>query len=261
MSRHSWKIVLVTIAAAIAIDASRASAEDWGNLKGKFVFDGPAPNPVALTIDKDPTVCGNRGLVNEDLVVDPKGGAIANVMLWVKGKDVSVHPDYEKTATDTVVLDNKGCRFDPHVQGVRVGQTLQLKNSDPVAHNTNVQGRNLQINPLIPAMSPSDQKIEQAEILPAMVSCNIHPWMKARLIVRPNPYFAVSKKDGTFEIKNLPAGDLEFIVYHERSGYVTDAELKGEKVKWPKGLLKVTIEAGKDTDLGEIKLSAEQFNK
>jgi plastocyanin len=261
MSRHLWKIALLSIAAAIAIDASCACADDWGNLKGKFVFDGPAPKPVALTIDKDQQVCGDKGLVNEDLVVDGKSGALANVMLWVKGKDVNVHPDYDKTAAETVVLDNKGCRFEPHVQGVRVGQTLQLKNSDPVAHNTNVQGRNLQINPLIPAMSPSDQKIEQAEILPAMVSCNIHPWMKARLIVRPNPYFAVSKKDGTFEIKNLPAGDLEFIVYHERSGYVTDAELKGEKVKWPKGSLKVTIEAGKDTDLGEIKLAADQFNK
>ena len=80
--------------------------------------------------------------------------------------------------------------------------------------------------------------------------------MKGRLIVRANPYFAVSQKDGTFEIKNLPAGDIEFVVYHEKSGYVTDAEVKGEKVNWPKGVMKVTIEAGDEpTDLGEIKLS------
>src|SRR5947209_6804954 len=120
MSRQFTKIALLAITAAVAIGASLASAEEWGNLKGKFIFDGPTPTPVALTIDKDPQYCGDKGLVNEDLVVDPKGGAMANVMLWVKKKDVSVHPDYEKTAADTVVLDNKGCRFAPHVQGIRV---------------------------------------------------------------------------------------------------------------------------------------------
>ncbi len=259
MSHISRKLALLA-AAAVALGSSSARAEDWGNLKGKFVYDGKAPAAVPLTIDKDQAVCGNKGLVAEDLVVDSKGN-MANIMLWIKGKDVAVHPDYEKSASDTVVLDNKGCRFEPHVQMLRVGQTLQLKNSDPVAHNTNVQGRNLQINPLIPAMSTSDQKVDEAEILPAMVSCNIHPWMKGRIIIRPSPYFAVSKKDGTFEIKNIPAGDQEFIVYQERSGYVTDATVGGEKVKWTKGVMKVTIKAGETTDLGEIKLRADQFNK
>ncbi|HKD35715.1 MAG TPA: hypothetical protein VKB78_02915 [Pirellulales bacterium] len=262
MTRKTFHFAIVTAAVAFAFVASRASAEDWGTLKGKFVFDGKAPPPTAIDVTKDQEYCGNKGLVNEELVVDATTGAIANVMLWVRKKDVPIHPDYEKTASETVVLDNKGCRFEPHVQGIRVGQTLQLKNSDPVAHNTNVQGRNNQINPLIPAKSSSDQKIDQSEILPALVSCNIHPWMKGRLIVRDNPYFAVSKKDGTFEIKNVPAGDIEFVVYHEKSGYVTDATLNGQTVKWPKGVMKVTIKAGDEpTDLGEIKLSSAQFNK
>lgn len=262
MTRHTLRFTILSAALALAFVSSRASAEDWGTLKGKFIFDGKAPAPAPIDVTKDQEYCGNKGLVNEELVVDAKTGAIANVMLWVRKKDVPIHPDYEKTATDTVVLDNEGCRFQPHVQGIRVGQTLQLKNSDPVAHNTNVQGRNNQINPLIPAKSSSDQKIDQAEILPALVSCNIHPWMKGRLIVRDNPYFAVSKKDGTFEIKNVPAGDIEFVVYHEKSGYVTDATLNGQAAKWPKGVMKVTIKAGDEpTDLGEIKLSAAQFNK
>jgi plastocyanin len=256
MSRYSVFALLLTI---VAIGPSSAQADDWGNLKGKFIYDGAPPASAPITVDKDQAVCGDKGLVAEDLVVDANGG-LANVMIYVKGK-VKIHPDYEKTADATVVLDNHGCRFEPHVQGVRVGQTLEIKNSDPVAHNTNVVGRNLQINPLIPAGATSDQKIEAPEALPAMVSCNIHPWMKARLLVRSSPYFAVSKKDGTFEIKNLPAGDLEFIVYQERSGYVQDAVLKGQQVKWPKGVVKATIEAGKDTDLGDIKLPVDQFNK
>lgn len=255
---HAY-LKLALFAAVLAAIAGRASAEEWGNLKGHFIYDGKAPAPAKLTIDKDPEVCGKHDLFNEDLVVDDKGN-IANIMLWIKGKDVAVHPDL-KPDDKPVVLDNKNCHFVPHVQFVQVGQTLQLKNSDPVAHNTNVQGRNIQVNPLIPAMSSSDQKIEEQEILPAMVSCNIHPWMKARIIIRPNPYAAVSKADGTFEIKNIPAGDQEFIVYHERSGYVTDAEVKGEKTKWVKGVMKVSIKSGETTDLGDVKLAPEQFNK
>jgi hypothetical protein len=262
MLRESLTLAVALTAAAAALSAPAASAEEWGSVKGRFVYDGKAPDKVPITVDKDQAVCGDKGLMAEDLVVDDKGG-LANVMIYLKGK-VSVHPDFEKTAGDTVVLDNHGCRFEPHVQGVRVGQTLQLKNSDPVAHNTNVAGRNLQINPLIPAGASSDQKIEDAETLPAMVSCNIHPWMKARLLIKANPYFAVSKKDGTFEITNLPVGEHEFVVYQERSGYVQQATLNGEKVNWPKGVVKLTVKETKPdapTDLGDIKLSPEQFNK
>ncbi len=250
-------VLLLSLAAVAVGSASRA--DDWGSLKGRFLYDGTAPAASPLTIDKDQAICGDKGLVNEELVVDSKGN-IANVMLWVKGK-VAVNPDFEKTAGETVVLDNKGCRFNPHVQGVRVGQTLSVKNSDPVAHNSNLVGKNLQVNPLIPSGGSSETKIEAPEALPVQVSCNIHPWMHARVMVRPNPYFAVSAADGTFEIKNLPAGDLEFVVYHEKSGYVTDAKVGGSDEKWTKGVMKVTIPAGGTKDLGDVKLSAEQFNK
>jgi plastocyanin len=258
MLRHAR--ILTALAAALVLSSAHfAHAEDWGNLKGRFIYDGAAPAPKALTIDKDQQVCGNKGLVDESLLVGPNGG-LANVAIWIKSK-VKAHPDYDKTADATVVLDNKGCRFEPHVAAVRVGQTLQIKNSDPVAHNTNIAGRFLQTNPLIAAGSTSDVKVEAAENVPAMVSCNIHPWMKARVVLKSSPYVAVSGKDGSFEIKNLPAGELEFVVYHERSGYVTDAELKSGKATWPKGAVKFTIEPGKDTDLGDIKLAAAQFNK
>jgi hypothetical protein len=266
MPRH-LTILAVLVAAMLASASRHAQADDWGNLKGRFLYEGKAPEPTKLTIDKDPQVCGDKGLVAEDLVVD-SGGGLANVMIYVRGK-VKVHPEFDKTADATVVLDNKGCRFNPHVLGIRVGQTLQIKSSDPISHNTNVTGKNLQFNQLITPGNPFDTKIEAAETLPALVACNIHPWMKGRLLIRSNPYFAVSAKDGTFEIKKLPAGELGFIVFHERSGFVKDVEMKGSKTTWPatvgevakEGSLKVTIEPGKDTDLGDIKLAAPQFNK
>ena len=253
MKRILSSIALLSAALAVAVGSSRAQADDWGNLKGKFIYDAKAPEKIAIKVDKDPQFCGDKGLVTEDLVVDEKGG-LANVMIWVAGK-VAVHPDYEKSADATIVLDNKGCRFEPHVQGVRVGQTLKIKNSDPVAHNTNIVGRNLQANPLIPSGGDSDQKIEAPETLPMMVSCNIHPWMKGRVLVRSNPYFAISKKDGTFEIKNLPAGEMDFVVYQEKSGYVTDAECRRKAETWTKGVMNLTIPAGGTKDLGDVKLS------
>jgi plastocyanin len=222
---------------------------------------GDAPAAAKIDVTKDQQVCGDKNLMSEELVV-AKDNSLANVMIWCKSK-VKANPEYEKSASDIVTLDNKGCRFEPHVLGIRVGQTLSLKNSDPVAHNSNVAGKNIQANPLIPPGTTSEIKIEGPENVPALVSCNIHPWMKGRLMVRPatNPYFAVSDAKGNFEIKDLPAGELEFVVYHERSGYVTDASVKGESAKWPKGAVKFTIDAGKTLDLGDIKLGAAQFNK
>jgi plastocyanin len=259
MSRLYRNLPVIVVVGGIALAAGAASAEGWGSLKGRFTYDGTAPVPTKLNIDKDQAVCGTHDLVDQSIEVGSTGG-LANVAVWVRSK-VKVNPDFEKTANDKVTLDNHNCHFEPHAIGLRVGQTLTIKNSDPVAHNTKVDGQNLQVNPLIPAGSSVDQSIDAPETLLVPVSCSIHGWMHAVLVVRPNPYFAISDKDGNFEIKDLPAGEWEFQVIHERSGFVTDATVGGQEVKWPKGHVKWTIEDGKTTDLGEMKLGAAQFNK
>ena len=166
---------------------SAARAADWGSIKGRFVFDGTPTPPTPIKIDKDVEVCGKHNLMTQDLVVGPDGG-VANVVVWVRGK-VKVNPEYKKTADDKIVLDNKNCHFIPHVVGVRVGQTLEIKNSDPVAHNTKIDGLNLQVNPLIPAGAADDEAITLPENLPAHVSCSIHQWMSALLVVPPESVF------------------------------------------------------------------------
>ena len=71
--------------------ASLSQGAEWASLKGRFVFDGTPPAPAEITADKDVEVCGKHKLVNEELVVsDDKG--IANVVLFVRSKDVTVHP-------------------------------------------------------------------------------------------------------------------------------------------------------------------------
>lgn len=245
---------------SIALCASATSAAEWGSIKGRFVYDGAAPAPTKLTIDKDQATCGGHDLVDQSLEVGPTGG-VANVVVWLRDKKIKVNPEYAKTAADKVTLDNKNCHFIPHVIGLRVGQTLTIENSDPIAHNTKIDGQNTQVNPLIPAGTSVDQSIDGPENVPAPVSCSIHGWMRAWMVVRPNPYFAISDKNGNFEIKDLPAGEWEFQVWQERCGYVTDVTIGGVETKWPKGRVKWTIEADKTTDLGEIKLGAAQFNK
>ena len=188
--------------------ASQAPAAEWASLKGRFVFDGTPPVPVEITADKDVEVCGKHKLVNEELVVsDDKG--IANVVLFVRSKGVTVHPDLEDgSKADPVVLDNKDCRFQPHVGFVQTGQTLTIKNSDTVGHNSNIATmKNSPSNSLVPSNGSSDVTFSRDEAIPASVTCNIHPWMKAYLVIRPNPYGGVSGADGSFEIENLPVGE------------------------------------------------------
>lgn len=250
---HRRLLPLITFAALVA--ASTSAQAQWGSLKGKFVYDGDPPPAVKLDVNKDLGVCDKHPLVDESLVVDKDSRGLANVVIYLRTKDVQVHPDYEASAGGRVEFDNKGCRFEPHVVTIRLSQTLVLKNSDPVGHNSNVQPVADQgINPLLPAGAEVTHQFGRAQTVPVQVSCNIHPWMKGYILPRDNPYMAVSATDGTFEIKNLPAGDLEFQAWQEKSGYLA-------VTGWEKGRFTVTIKDGATEDLGAIKVPPALFNK
>ncbi len=232
--------------------------DGWVTLKGRFKLDGAPRDQAKLDITKDNAVCGAHQLFDESLVVGKDGG-LANVAIYVRTPKIPINKDYEKDATASVVLDNKGCRFEPHVQHVRVGQTLVVHNSDKVAHNSSLQGKSLQGNPLIPPDSTAEFKIQAAEKDPAPVSCSIHPWMKARVVATSNPYCAVSDKDGVFEIANLPAGELEIQIWQESVGPL---EVKSDDLK-PSGpgryIISLDPEKDKPKDLKELIVSAAVF--
>jgi hypothetical protein len=249
--------------AVVILIAARGSAADLATLSGRFVYDGTPPKVVTIEPTKDQEVCGKHKLVDESLVVDDKGG-IANAVIMLKTKDVPVGPDYAKTASDKVELDNKNCRFEPHVALMRTTQTLVLKNSDPapVSHNTNIAPLiNAGINPVLAAGGdPIEHKFDSEEGLPIKIGCNIHPWMGAWLIVRKDPYAAVSEKTGAFTIKDLPVGkELEFVLWQEKSGYLKNATFKGGKAD-TKGRFKLKLKPG-DNNLGDIKISGSVFKK
>lgn len=253
---------LGAIAAAVASAVcAPVCADEWASIKGKFVYGGDAPAAAELKADKDVEVCGKHKLLAEELVVGADKG-IANVVVFVRDKGVKVNPDAAKAATgQKIVLDNHDCRFEPHVTFVQIGQELVVKNSDTVGHNSNVATvKNPPSNNLIPAGGDAILKFTSDEAIPAQVTCNIHPWMKSWLLVRPNPYAAVSKADGTFEIKDVPVGELELQFWHEKAGYLGEMTIGGKAEKVAKGRKKVAVTAA-GTDLGEIVLAPSIFQK
>src|SRR5262249_33213588 len=92
-------------AAGGAQTQAAAQATGWGTIKGRFVYDGAAPKPVAITITKDAEVCGKHPLANESLLVS-EGGGIANIVLYARDRKIEVHPDFQASAKDKVTLDN-----------------------------------------------------------------------------------------------------------------------------------------------------------
>jgi plastocyanin len=239
------------------------AAGGWGTLKGRFVFDGTAPEPQKLSINKDTEFCSKMPPVDETVVVNAENGGLKNVVLWLylkRGADEpAIHESYAAELAQPKEMDNLWCRFEPHVGMVRTGQELKIGNKDEVGHNTkaDLQANN-PFNQTIGVGQDITMTFDKAERLPAAVSCSIHPWMKGYLVVTDTPYAAVTDADGNFEIANLPTGRWTFQVWHEMPGNVATINLKGADVNLDKGRLEFDINEG-DNDLGEIKVAAALF--
>lgn len=229
----------------------------WGNLKGRFVYDGKAPTAKKFNVAKEPG-CVKHNPVDETIVVGENGG-LENVAVYLylgRGKKVSaIHPDYEKPEemNKKVELDNNACRFEPHLQVLRTTQTLLVKNSDQWSHNTKYESFRQSFNQIVPAGGSAEFHLTKAESLPGAVNCNIHPWMSGHLLVRDDPYMAASGKDGSFEIKNLPVGEHEFVFWQESVGFLKKVKFKGGATS-TRGRAKINIKEG-DNDLGDIKIA------
>jgi hypothetical protein len=236
--------------------ATAIVAAEWGSLKGRFVVDGTPPKPQPLVVTKD-QFCIDKKPVSNSVVVGPKG-ELADAVVFLRlerGAKVEAHPDYASQLSEPVVLDNNGCMFHPHVVAVRVGQPFVVKNSDPVGHNTkSVLRENAQFNVIIAQGQENKFTFTKPEAIPMPVNCNIHPWMAAHVLIQDHPYMAVSGENGTFEIKNVPAGKHSFVFWRE-SGYIRNAKVGTGKTD-RRGRADLTIPAGGELDLGDINVPA-----
>lgn len=254
-------------AAGPAATAVAAEPTGWSTLKGKFVLAGAAPARSPLKVDKDQTVCapGGKTVLDEELVVDASGG-IKDVAIFVTTKIPAndpkwEHPDFaaKATAVNELPFDQEKCVFLSHLFIMRSTQTLTIKNSDDVGHNTSINpsagSKAASANILLPAKSSSTYKPVGESSVPNSVSCSIHPWMSALLLTRNNPYYAVSAADGTFEIPNVPAGvELEFAVWQQKAGSLTKVTVQegsgaAAEQAWKRGRFKRTLTADQPLEM------------
>lgn len=249
--RYVSMLVLLAFALAI-LPAGGADGDGWGAIKGKIVWDGDIPKPVAINVDKDQGHCLSKGAINSEQWVIGKDKGIRWVLVWLipdpttGAKTLPIHPDLKEPKDKSVSIDQPCCMFIPHVLALREGQDLLVKNSAPVAHNVNWTGHPL-YNPggnvLVPPGKEYTIQGLKAQKLPLPVNCNIHGWMKAYVGVFNHPYFVVTDENGAFEIKNAPAGKHRLMIWHD-TGYLGGSSGSTGK--------EVEIKAGGNTDLGNI---------
>ncbi|HLJ79786.1 MAG TPA: carboxypeptidase regulatory-like domain-containing protein [Acidobacteriaceae bacterium] len=210
----------------VAIDLNNA-----GTIAGTVHFTGTAPKPVEIDMAQDPACTLGAKNYSEGYVVH--NGGFANIFVYVKdglGNKIYAAP------SQPVTIDQKNCRYQPHVVGVMLGQPVQFTNSDPTMHNIHmmptVQGNqpvDISQGPAGPGNKKQDTATFGKPELMMPVRCNNHPWMQAFINVAPNPFFAVTDADGKFTIKGLPPGTYTLVADQENMGEKTATVTVGAK--------------------------------
>lgn len=235
---------------------AQADEAQWGTLRGRFVYDGEPPAMQHIVFEEEAygrRDCDPETLFEESLQVSADGG-LANVVVYLRTRDVNVHPCYEATAEAEVVQTFTGCRIVPRIVPVRVTQTLRVMNADQFAYSPalNALGDVPNCGILVP-LGELEHRFHRSQPVPVAYNSDIHPWMKGYVLPRVNPYTAISALDGTFTLENLPVGKLEFQVWHERSGALSALP------EWEKGRFTLQIVAGDNNDLGDVRCAPAWF--
>lgn len=204
-------------APAAASAGKPVDAATAGSVMGTIKLDGVAPKMKVINMAAEPNCAKEHSspAMTEDVVVGD-ANALSNVIVYLKG-DFSAYSF--PAPSSSASIDQKGCQYTPHVLALQTGQSLQVVNSDQTTHNIHpVPKNNREWNESQPpGAAPIVQSFARAEVA-VPVKCNVHPWMKAYIGVLDNPYFQVTGKDGSFDIKNVPPGTYTLVAWHELYG-------------------------------------------
>ena len=221
-------VALAMLLIAVFLVSDRATG---GTLVGEAKFVGEVPKAEVLKADKDVhCIEAFESRPSEQLIVSEEKG-IKNIVVSVEGVEGAFEPSEE-----SLVLDQVKCIYTPHVLPLLIGTVVLVRNSDPVNHN--VRSNAEENEPINWAMPEQDMELplflEEPEIV--KLTCDIHKWMSAYLVVKENPYFAVTDGKGAFQIAHVPAGTYTVQVWHEKLGVQT------QQVKVPEtGEVKITF--------------------
>ena len=207
------------------------------SLSGKVNFDGKPPKKKIIKSLKDDPQCGSQHkepIYNQSFIMNDEG-FLKNVLVYLENVEYK-----GEVPKNQAVLDQKGCMYTPHVQGIMQGQELLIKNSDPLLHNIHgLPTINSEFNFAMPKVVKEKAiKIDKVEHA-IYIKCDVHPWMKSYVSVFDHPYFAVTDDTGYYKIDNIPPGTYTVTAWQEK--------FKDKKTKeWKTISSSVTIE---DTDI------------
>lgn len=251
---------LAALAAASVLCLASTAAAQWGTVKGQAVWAGDVvPKNEDANVNKDKPQCLAKGPIKQNkYVINDKNKGVRWVMVWLADpQDATranfappIHPKLKNPAK-TVDIDQPCCTFEPRVIGIEAKeQTLVVKNSMGIAHNFAISsiGPGPNANPLIPPGQQAEVKGFVPKLIPTPYSCSIHPWMKGYIATFAHPYFAVTDKDGNFEIKNAPVGKFQLVAWQEESGFLLQANIKNKQMRGKA----ITIKADETTDVGKV---------
>ena len=194
------------------------AAPDTGALSGKVSLAGLAPKLGGLPVTRDMKVCGTS---KADESLEVKDAGVKNAVVWFtdlpEAKDAKPPPKQK--------LDQIACAFVPHVLAAPVGAAVDIINSDKALHNVRAQAGDLKLMnyamPIPGHVVPTHLKKQGI----FKVSCDVHPWMRAWLLVLPTAKLAVTNENGAYRIEGVPPGKHQIKIWHERLGE-KDAEVE-----------------------------------
>jgi hypothetical protein len=205
--------VLALVAALSAQDYQVISVHDGGTISGTVKWSGPMPHLTPFVINKDPLICDPNSQKTRDLerlIVGPQAG-VANTVVFLK--DVS-HGKAMDLPQQRRFLDQRHCRYEPHILLVPSSASLQMKSSDATLHTIHMDGAATYNLPF-----PFTNQVITRD-MPTVGLVNLrcnggHTWMNAEMFVVPHPYYAVTDESGKFELSDVPPGEYELVAWHE----------------------------------------------
>jgi plastocyanin len=207
------RLVLAAVLVAVSVWPGVASAAS--TVTGTVTFEGKAPPLKPLAMDADPACKKKHSApVPSEALVLGGGNTMGNIIVWVsKGLPAGKTWPAPKTP---VTLDQSGCQYKPHAQGIMVGQAYRILNSDGILHNVHsLPNVNPQFNkPMPPTLKETTTTFTKPEPI-FQIKCDVHPWMTAYIGVFTHPFYAVTGPDGKFTISGLDPGTYEISVWHE----------------------------------------------
>src|SRR6266481_632650 len=194
-------------------DYTAIKVDDGGTITGTVKWSGPTPKAPKLPITKDASVCDPESHKVRDLERLEIGadGGVANTVVFLKNITKGKAMDLPEARGH---LDQKNCRYVPHIMLVPQGGNLEAKSSDPVLHTVHMTGaasNNIPFpmqNQVIPVNMPRNGVVE--------LKCNAgHVWMNAEILIVKHPYYAVTDEHGFFKLSDVPPGEFEIEAWHE----------------------------------------------